>query len=246
MNPANKNAQSTQLPRPSHARPALPASTGGVPLSTLSNSAKARRLAIKRQSIHPKTARAATFLAGAAGNSSPGTTARPKKPTSDATAEVDHRREMGRILNLLLADEYRLYEITRDYHWNVTGPDFFSLQLLFQLLHDETAGWADALAERVRSLGLERQVSWTELQATTRCSAAPGFGLNAGGMLSELLAAYDEIMAQLRLDSEVCRISYGDTATAGFLTDLREQHENAAWMLRAQLGTMDKMQPVAH
>ena len=153
---------------------------------------------------------------------------------------------MGRILNLLLADEYRLYEITRDYHWNVTGPDFFSLQLLFQLLHDETAGWADALAERVRSLGLERQVSWTELQASTRCSAAPGFGLNAGGMLSGLLAAYDEIMAQLRLDSEVCRVSYGDAATASFLTDLKEQHENAAWMLRAQLGTMDKMQPVAH
>jgi len=149
----------------------------------------------------------------------------------------ESREAVGRILNLQLADEYALYKITRDYNWNVTGPDFFSLRLQFQLQHNDAARWVDDLSEWIRNLRLDARISWAELKESARCSAAPGLGLPAHRMLAELLHAHDAIMARLGADSVDCLRQYGDTATAGFLTGLREQHENAAWMIRAQLET---------
>jgi len=141
------------------------------------------------------------------------------------------------MLNLLLADEYLLYQITRDYHWNVNGPDFFSLRLQFQLQHDAATKWVDEVTERIREMRLDARISWGDLKESARCSAAAGFGLAADCMLAELLRAHEDIIAQLRSDAEVCRLKFGDASTAGFLAGMIEQHENAAWMLRAQLET---------
>lgn len=149
------------------------------------------------------------------------------------------REAVGRILNLLLADEYLLYQITRDYHWNVSGPDFFSRRLLFQLQHDASTRWVDEVTEQIRQLRLDKRISWDELKESARCSAASGFGLTADAMLTELLRAHDDIIAQLRSDIEICRYRLGDASTARFLAGLLEQHENSAWMLRAQLETAE-------
>jgi starvation-inducible DNA-binding protein len=143
------------------------------------------------------------------------------------------RREVGRMLNLLLADEYVFYKITRDYHWNVTGPNFFSLQLLFKLQHEAAAGWVDDLAERIRDLRLETRIGWTDLEASARCGAAPGFGQPAERMVAELFFLHDEMIAQLRADGDACLQRYPDADLTSFLTGLREQHENAASMLRS-------------
>ena len=58
------------------------------------------------------------------------------------------------MLNLLLADEYVLYATTRDYHWNVTGPEFSSLHLQFEMQFGQIADWIDQVAERTRSIGV--------------------------------------------------------------------------------------------
>ena len=157
------------------------------------------------------------------------------------STELSHktREAVGRILNLQLADEYMLYKLTRDYHWNVTGPDFFSLRLQFQLQHDASTGWVDDVAERIRLLRLDARISWDDLKEAARYTAIAGLGLSAECMLAELLRVHEDVIAQLRSDIEVCRVSLGDESTAGFLTNLMEQHENAAWMLRAQLETED-------
>src|SRR5262245_23079231 len=109
------------------------------------------------------------------------------------TAEPDHatRQEVGRLLNLLLADEYMLYKITRDYHWNVMGPDYHTLRLQFQLQHEEAARLVDDVAERVRGLQLDTCIRWSDLMESARCSAAAGLGLPAQRMLVELLRAHD-------------------------------------------------------
>jgi starvation-inducible DNA-binding protein len=145
------------------------------------------------------------------------------------------REAVGRILNLLLADEYFLYQITRDYHWNVRGPDFFSLRLQFQMQHDASTAWVDEVTERIRLLRLDERISWDDLKESVRCAAASGFGLPAEAMITGLLRAHEDIIAQLRSDIEVCRFKWCDASTAGFLAGLVEQHENSAWMLRAQL-----------
>jgi len=150
------------------------------------------------------------------------------------------RLEVGQILNLLLADEYVLYATTRDYHWNVTGPEFLSLHKQFEAQYDQAAVWIDDVAERARAIGVGARGNWADLAASARSSADPGIGLSAEHMLSELLALHEEMIVQLRTDSEACLARFKDAGTADFLTGLMEQHEKAAWMLRAQLETEDE------
>ncbi len=150
------------------------------------------------------------------------------------------RLEVGQILNLLLADEFVLYATTRDYHWNVTGPEFRSLHLQFEEQYEQIAQWIDDVAERARAIGTGARGNWAELTKAARCSADTGIGLPADRMLSELLALHEEMIVQLRTDSESCGNRYKDAGTADFLTGLMEKHEKAAWMLRAQLETEEE------
>ena len=147
------------------------------------------------------------------------------------------RLEVGQMLNLILADEYVLYATTRDYHWNVTGPEFRSLHQQFEEQYDRIAQWIDDVAERARAIGVGARGNWTDLTKAARTSADPGIGLAAEHMLAELLALHEELIVQLRTDSEACADRYKDAGTADFLTGLMEQHEKTAWMLRAQLET---------
>jgi starvation-inducible DNA-binding protein len=147
------------------------------------------------------------------------------------------RLEVGAMLNLLLADESVLYATTRDYHWNVTGPEFRSLHLQFEEQYGQIAGWIDDIAERARAIGIGARGNWTDLGNAARCSADPGTGLPAEHMLAELLALHEEMIVQLRSDSEACATRFKDAGTADFLTGLMERHEKAAWMLRSQLET---------
>lgn len=149
----------------------------------------------------------------------------------------DDRREVGQILNLLLVDEYVLYTTTRDYHWNVTGPEFRSLHQQFEEQYEQIAGWIDEIAERVRAIGVGARGNWADLTRSARRSAKPGVGLCEEDMLGELLALHEEVIVQLRADSNGCTQRYSDLGTADLLTGLLEKHEKTAWMLRAQLET---------
>ncbi len=147
------------------------------------------------------------------------------------------RLEIGQMLNLLLADESVLYATTRDYHWNVTGPAFRSLHLQFEEEYTHVAQWIDDLAERARAIGVGARGNWADLTKAARLSADPGIGLPAERMIGELLALHEDLVVQLRADSAACAEQFKDAGTADFLTGLMEQHEKAAWMLRAQLET---------
>ncbi|MFZ1056911.1 MAG: DNA starvation/stationary phase protection protein [Opitutaceae bacterium] len=150
------------------------------------------------------------------------------------------RLEVGQMLNLLLADESVLYATTRDYHWNVTGPEFRSLHLEFETQYELLAEMIDDVAERARSIGVGARGNWADLGKSARCSADPGIDLSGDHMLSELLALHEELIVQLRSDSDACIERYGDAGTADFLTGLMEKHEKTAWMLRSQLETEEE------
>lgn len=147
------------------------------------------------------------------------------------------RLEVGQMLNLVLADEYVLYATTRDYHWNVTGPEFRSLHQQFEEQYERIAQWIDDVAERARAIGVGARGNWADLTKAARTSADPGIDLSAEHMVSELLALHEEMIGQLRIDSESCTERFKDAGTADFLTGLMEKHEKTAWMLRAQLET---------
>jgi starvation-inducible DNA-binding protein len=158
-----------------------------------------------------------------------------KKMKTNIGLNDETRMEVGQMLNLLLADEYVLYATTRDYHWNVTGPDFRSLHLEFESQYEEVAKWIDDVAERARAIGVGALGNWADLTKAARSSADPGIDLSSEEMLMELLSLHEEMIVQLRADSDSCLERYADSGTADFLTGLMEKHEKAAWMLRAQL-----------
>ncbi len=145
------------------------------------------------------------------------------------------RLEVGQMLNLILADESVLYATTRDYHWNVTGPDFPSLHVQFEAQYTQVADWIDQVAERARAIGVGARGNFSDLAKAARSSADAGIGLSAEHMISELLALHEDLIVQLRQDSEACTTRFKDAGTADFLTGLMAAHEKSAWMLRAQL-----------
>ncbi len=148
----------------------------------------------------------------------------------------DKQREgVVKILNTLLSDEYLLYTKTRNYHWNVTGPQFNDLHKFFESQYDGLNDIVDDVAERARSLGGNAIGRLKEFLEHTRLKEHPTQYPSAREIISNLLADHEAIVRSLRADLETCAEKYGDAGTTDFLTGLMEQHEKMAWMLRSFL-----------
>jgi len=145
------------------------------------------------------------------------------------------RKATGDILNRLLADEVVLYVKTRNFHWNVEGPDFSPLHKFFEEQYDALDEIMDEVAERARALGGYAAGSLGEYGKLTRLKEAAGSAKPAKEMLAELLSDHESIIQSLRKDIATVGEEHGDKGTEDFLTGLMEQHEKMAWMLRAYL-----------
>ena len=148
----------------------------------------------------------------------------------------DEQREgVVNILNALLSDEYLLYTKTRNYHWNVFGPQFNDLHKFLERQYEELEEVVDQVAERARSLGGFAFGTMTEFVQHTRLKEQPGQYPDARRMLSNLLADHESLIRQLRVDSQTCDERFHDLGTNDFLIGLMERHEKTAWMFRAFL-----------
>jgi starvation-inducible DNA-binding protein len=143
------------------------------------------------------------------------------------------RRAVADILNRVLADEYVLYTKTRNYHWNVVGPQFNNLHKFFEAQYEQLDDFVDDVAERVRALGHPAAGTLAEFAKLARVKEQPGERLDATTMIEHLLADHEAIIRELRDDAEQCAGKHGDSGTNDFLIGLMEQHEKMAWMLRA-------------
>ena len=150
--------------------------------------------------------------------------------------DEDNRTAVVGILNAMLADEYVLYTKTRNFHWNVTGPNFKALHVFFEEQYRQLGEAVDAVAERARKLGGDAAGSLEEFIELTRLEEAPGSTPPpASKMISTLLADHEKVIRQLREDIGACEETYDDQGTMDFLTSLMEDHEKMAWMLRSHL-----------
>jgi starvation-inducible DNA-binding protein len=138
------------------------------------------------------------------------------------------------LLDRLLADEYLLYTKTRNFHWNVAGPQFNDLHKFFEAQYELLDGFADDTAERSRALGGRALGSMAEFLKAARLRESRGRAPKAAAMLAELLRDHEAVIRSLRADVDECG-RLGDQGTADYLTGLMEEHEKAAWMLRAFL-----------
>src|SRR5947199_4528758 len=86
----------------------------------------------------------------------------------------DNQQAVASILNALLADEYMLYTKTRNYHWNVVGPQFNDLHKFFEGQYGELNEVIDDVAERARTLGGAAMATLTEFRDSARLKEHPG------------------------------------------------------------------------
>jgi starvation-inducible DNA-binding protein len=147
----------------------------------------------------------------------------------------EQREGVVAILNTVLSDEYLLYTKTRNYHWNVVGPQFHDLHKFFEAQYNTLNEIVDDVAERARTLGGNAFGTMAEFLKHTRLKEHAGYYPDDRGMIAALLADHEALIRHLRVDLETCADKYHDMGTNDFLTGLMEQHEKMAWMLRALL-----------
>nr|WP_283250892.1 Dps family protein [Rhabdothermincola salaria] len=133
----------------------------------------------------------------------------------------------------MLADTYTLYLKTHNYHWNVTGPMFQTLHLMFETQYNELALAVDLIAERIRALGAAAPGSYhafSELSSITEETDSP----DATTMIRRLVEG-QETVARTAREVFLVADAAGDQPTADLLTQRMQVHEKAAWMLRSLL-----------
>ncbi len=153
---------------------------------------------------------------------------------------LDHASQMGviRLLYTCLADEHVLYIKLRNYHWNVTGPQFFSLHELFEQQYTALATTIDAIAERIVQYGAEAPGTMTEFLAAARLDEHTGPAPSAHQMLEAIVADHEALIKHLREDLATAGDTYGDAGVEDFFTGLLQAHQEFAWMTRAFLKGM--------
>lgn len=143
------------------------------------------------------------------------------------------RIEVADGLKSLLADSYTLYLQTHNFHWNVTGPQFRELHLMFEEHYTELATAVDDIAERIRTLGVAAPGTYrafAELSSIEEVEDIP----TATEMVKLLTQGHEQVVKTCR---EVLKKAQqaGDESSAALVSDRMRIHEKTAWMLRAIL-----------
>jgi starvation-inducible DNA-binding protein len=144
------------------------------------------------------------------------------------------RAEIAAGLARLLADSYTLYLKTHNYHWNVTGPLFNTLHLMFEQQYTELATAVDEIAERIRALGHPAPGSYRAFANLTSIEEEEGVP-SAEDMIRELVTGQETVVRTAREVFPVASEAH-DEPTADLLTQRMQLHEKNAWMLRSMLG----------
>lgn len=145
----------------------------------------------------------------------------------------EQSRKLADATSRLLADSYALYLKTHNFHWNVVGPHFGALHILFETQYTELALAVDEIAERIRALGHPAPGSYTEFSRFATVKDAQGVPA-AEDMLRELAADNETVVATSRKLFTTAE-SAGDQATADLAVRRIQISEKNAWMLRSHL-----------
>lgn len=146
---------------------------------------------------------------------------------------TEQRQAIAKGLSRLLADTYTLYLKTHNFHWNVTGPMFNTLHLMFEQQYTELALAVDLIAERIRALGVFAPGSYrqfVELTSIKEESQVP----NATDMIRQLMQGQEAVVRTAREIFPTAEKAQ-DESTVDLLTQRMQLHEKTAWMLRSLL-----------
>ena len=154
-------------------------------------------------------------------------------PTIDIGIAEEDRKVLAEGLQKLLADTATLYLKTHNFHWNVTGPQFTTLHVLFETQYNELWLAEDLIAERIRALGYPVHAShgaWGKLSSLHQEEGVP----EAMEMVRALVSGHEAVVRTARKLFKPAEKA-GDEVTADLLTQRLQIHEKTAWMLRSML-----------
>ncbi|AUN96237.1 Dps family protein [Pseudazoarcus pumilus] len=143
------------------------------------------------------------------------------------------RAQIAGGLSRLLADSYTLYLMTHNFHWNVSGPMFRSLHLMFEEQYTELAMAVDTIAERIRSLGFPAPGTYAEFAKLTSLKEPKGVPA-ADEMIRQLVKGQEAVIKTARGLLPLVDAA-DDEPSADLLTQRMQVHEKTAWMLRSLL-----------
>lgn len=143
----------------------------------------------------------------------------------------EHRAEIAQGLKHLLADSYTLYLLTHNFHWNVTGPQFRELHLLFEEHYTELAVAVDDIAERIRTLGVNAPGTYRQFAELSSIAEVDGVP-TAQDMVEILTASHEQVVRTCRDVLEKAQAG-NDESSVALISDRMRIHEKTAWMLRA-------------
>ncbi|GLQ05994.1 Dps family protein [Sneathiella chinensis] len=143
----------------------------------------------------------------------------------------DDMKTIAEGLKNLLADSYTLYLQTHNFHWNVTGPQFRELHLMFEEHYTELATAVDEIAERIRTLGVAAPGTYKAFNELSSIKEAEGVPA-ATDMIKILTQGHEQVVKTCR---KVLSVAQGadDESTAALVSDRMRIHEKTAWMLRS-------------
>lgn len=147
--------------------------------------------------------------------------------------EEKAREEIGQGLSRLLADTYTLYLQTHNFHWNVTGPFFQQLHVLFEEHYTELAVAVDDIAERIRALGILAPGTYKEFAELSSIEEVKG-DISAEEMIERLVDSHETVVRTARTVLETAQEA-DDESSASLVGDRLVVHEKTAWMLRSHL-----------
>ncbi len=155
--------------------------------------------------------------------------------TIDIGINQQDRESTAEALKRVLADSYTLYLQTHNFHWNVTGPRFRDLHLMFEEHYTELALAVDEVAERIRTLGVFSPGTYrafAELSSIEPVEDIP----EAGAMVSILTQNHEQLVKTCREALKAAQHA-DDESSAALISDRMRVHEKTAWMLRSLQGS---------
>ena len=151
----------------------------------------------------------------------------------DIGIDAEKRKQIAGELSRVLADTYTLYLQTHNFHWNVTGPQFQTLHLMFETHYNELALAVDLIAERIRALGFPAPATYREFGALSSIKETDGVP-KATEMVKRLVDGHETVARTARKAFAIANEA-NDQPTCDLMTQRLQTHEKTAWMLRSLL-----------
>ena len=151
----------------------------------------------------------------------------------DIGIAAEDRETIAGGLKCLLADSYTLYLQTHNFHWNVTGPQFRELHLMFEEHYTELATAVDDIAERIRTLGVVAPGTYRQFAALSAIEEVDEIP-SAAEMVRILTHGHEQVVKTCR-NALAAAQAADDESSAALISDRMRVHEKTAWMLRSML-----------